>query len=441
MYDVLLLAPPYKGMIREPIGLFYLAKILTRNNISVKIIDLNLDRMNEAKFNEYIKQLQPKILGITSYTFNLYITLDILKGFKRNHPKITTVLGGVHASALPKETLSEYSFIDYIVIGEGEFTFLELCQSILNNESTEKIEGLAFRDDVAKINPPRKPLNDLNLLQIPDRDPLNYSRYPVALVQTSRGCPYSCIFCNICNYYDRTIRFRSPVIVADECEYLVNKHNYNQIFFFGDSFTFNHEWVELFCDELIRRRLNFRWACETRVDNVDLSILKKMKEAGCTSVQYGIDYGDETVLRNLGKHISIETIIDAVNWAKASDLIVESFFIFNCPGEDQDTINNTFNLIQKTPIDALELNLLTPYPGTKIWSDPSSLGMKIIDRDFSQYTTKKFVIENEDFPRKKFIPAFRNLLKRLNLQTPDGSQPEILKFLEYEKTMKTWAGY
>ncbi len=199
MHEVLLLAPPYKGMIREPIGLYYLAKILRKNNISVNILDLNVDRMSEKELNDYIKLTQPKIIGVTSYTFNLYLTLDLLKWIKKRFPSITTVLGGVHASALPEETLLDESSIDYIVIGEGELAFLELCQKILGGESCEDVQGLAFRDDKIRINPPRKPLKELDQLQIPDRDPVNYTNYPVALVQTSRGCPYSCIFCNICN--------------------------------------------------------------------------------------------------------------------------------------------------------------------------------------------------------------------------------------------------
>jgi radical SAM superfamily enzyme YgiQ (UPF0313 family) len=119
--------------------------------------------------------------------------------------------------------------------------------------------------------------------------------------------------------------------------------------------------------------------------------------------------------------------------------MVEAFFIFNCPGENQDTMNNTFNLIQKLPIDALEINLLTPYPGTKLWSDSKQLGMKIIDKDFINYTTKKYVLENEYFPKNKFVPAFKDLLKRLNLHTPDGTIPEIFNFLEKEKKLKTWS--
>jgi anaerobic magnesium-protoporphyrin IX monomethyl ester cyclase len=438
MTDVLLLAPPYKGMLREPVGLYYLASILLKNNITVEMIDLNFNKMRKKEFHEYINKKTPKIVGITSYTFNFYICLDILSEIKKNHSGIITVLGGVHASAIPKDILSKESAIDFIVVGEGEITFLELCQKVLCNEPWGSIDGLAFLSDEVRINPARKPLKDLDYLQIPNRELLNYSKYPVALVQTSRGCPYDCIFCNICNQYEKNIRFRKPHTVVDECEILVKKYGYKKIYFFGDTFTFNKQWVESFCDEVIQKRIRFNWSCETRVDNVDLKILEKMKKAGCNMIQYGIDYGDEEVLKNLGKNFSIDTIKESVNWAKKSKLMVEAFFIFNCPGENQETMNNTYNLIQKLPLDVIEINLLTPYPGTKIWSNPKSYNMRIINDDFLNYTTKKYLLENESFPRNQFIPAFRDLLKRLNLITADGALPEIFTFLESEKRIKTW---
>jgi anaerobic magnesium-protoporphyrin IX monomethyl ester cyclase len=436
--EVLLLAPPYKGMLREPVGLFYLASVLMRNNISVSILDLNLDRMGKREFHDYIKKASPKIIGITSYTFNFYIALDILNEIKKNHPEIITVLGGVHASAIPEDILLKESSIDYIVIGEGEITFLELCQKILLNESCDNIEGLAYLEDKVRINPSRKPMKDLDSLGIPNRDLTNYFKYPVVSVQTSRGCPYNCIFCNICNYYEKTIRFRNPYTVVDECEALVKKHNYKNLYFFGDTFTFNKEWVETFCDELIKRDIKFHWSCETRVDNVDRQILEKMKEAGCMMIQYGIDYGDDEVLKNLGKDFTIETIEEAVDLTKRSNIRAEAFFIFNCPGENQETIDNTYNLIQRLPLDAVEINLLTPYPGTKIGDDPESFNMRIINKEFWNYTTKKYLLENESFAREKFIPAFRDLLKRLNLVS-FGRRPEIFDFLEKEKKIKTWS--
>jgi anaerobic magnesium-protoporphyrin IX monomethyl ester cyclase len=440
LIDVLLIAPPYKGMTREPVGLYYLATALLKNKVSARILDLNLNRMRLGDFQDYLMKNGPRIVGVTSYTFNYYLCENVLRTVKNLRPEIVTILGGIHASSMPEEVLSTNSCVDYIVIGEAENTFLELCQNVLDGRSCEDIQGLAHRVDGVKVNPPRTPIADLNVLGIPDRRALDYQRYPVALVQTSRGCPYSCIFCNICNQYERTIRFRDPKIVVDECEELIKRWNYQQIYFFGDSFTFDKQWVEEFCDEILGRCLKFRWSCETRVDNVDLKILSKMKNSGCHMVQYGIDYGDEKVLKKLGKDFTLSTVDDACEWAKKSKLGIEAFFIFNCPGEDSDTMNNTYKLIQKLPLDALEINLLTPYPGTQIWRNPETHSMKIINKDYWNYTTKKYVLENESFPREKFVPAFKDLLKRMNLVTADRSPPEIYSFLEAEKKVPAWLG-
>jgi len=438
MVDVLLIAPPYKGMIREPVGLYYLASILLKNKISVRVLDLNLNKMRLFDFQEYVKKTSPKIVGVTSYTFNYYLCEDVLRVVKNLDPKIVTVLGGIHASSIPLEVLSSSTYVDYIVVGEGEYTLLELCQRLLERQSCNDIQGIAFNMGGVKVNSSRRPIEDLNMLGIPDREALSYQKYSVALVQTSRGCPYSCIFCNICNQYGRTIRFRDTKLVADECEVLVRRYNYKQIYFFGDSFTFDKQWVEGFCDEILNRRLKFRWSCETRVDNVDLNILMKMKNAGCQMVQFGIDYGDEDVLKKLGKSFSISAVEEACDWAKRSKLGIEAFFIFNCPGENPETMNNTYKLIQKLPLDAIELNLLTPYPGTQIWLNPEAYGLKIINKNFWNYTTKKYLLENESFPMEKFVPAFRDFLKRMNLVTADHSPPEIYHFLENETKISTW---
>lgn len=440
LVDVLLIAPPYKGMTREPVGLYYLASVLLKNKVSVKILDLNLNKMRLRDFQEYVRKSDPRVVGVTSYTFNYYLCEDVLKAVKNIRPDVVTVLGGIHASSMPVEVLSTNNYVDYLVVGEGEYTFLELCQRLLGGQSCDDVQGIAYNMGGVRVNPSRKPIDDLDTLNIPDREALSYQKYSVALVQTSRGCPYSCIFCNICNQYGRTIRFRDPKIVVDECEVLVRKYNYKQIYFFGDSFTFDKRWVEDFCDEILSRRLKFRWSCETRVDNVDLKILTKMKNAGCHMVQYGIDYGDEDVLKKLGKNFSLASVEDACEWAKKSKLGIEAFFIFNCPGENSETMNNTYNLIQRLPLDALEINLLTPYPGTQIWRNPEAYGLKIINKDYWNYTTKKYVLENESFQREKFVPAFRDLLKRMNLVMADHSQPEIFAFLEAEKKIAAWSG-
>ncbi|MBS7631769.1 B12-binding domain-containing radical SAM protein [Candidatus Bathyarchaeota archaeon] len=437
MITVLLISPPYKGLIREPMGLYYLSGVLNSIGISTKIIDLNVDLFSRVEFHEYVQNLDPKIVGITSFTFNFSVAQKVLKEIKRVNSKIITVMGGVHASAIPEKILEETAALDYVVCGEGELTLLEFCRRVLNGEEVNSLDGLAFRDDgKIVVNPPRDLIKNINELPLPNRELLPIKKYPVILVQTSRGCPYNCIFCNINTFYGRKIRLRDPEKVVDECEQVIKKFGVKNFFFFGDSFTFNPSWVEKFCDEIIRKKLDFNWACETRVDNVNRIMLEKMRKAGCVEIQYGIDYGDEEVLKNLGKNISVSCVDEAVTWAKKAGLITGGFFIFNVPGENEETMEKTFNLIQKVPIDAIEVNLLTPFPGTSIWSNPGKYNMRIIEDDFDYYTTKKYVMENLDFPRKNFVPAFKNLLKRLNF-IPNYPL-EIQDFLKKNIKLNVW---
>ena len=439
MVEVLLISPPFKGLLREPMGLYYLAGVLNSNGISTALMDFNIELPTRSGFRRYLQDLKPRIVGVTTYTFNFSVAQKIIEEIKKTEPGTVTVMGGVHASALPEEILKDTPALDFIVVGEGEFTFLELCRKILDGETVEDVRGLALRRDrKVVINPPRELIRDLDSLPLPNRELLPFEKYPVAAVQTSRGCPYNCIFCNINGFYGRRIRLRDPRKVVEECSILIEKFRRDRLFFFGDAFTFRSDWVEEFCDEILCKGLRFEWGCETRVDNVSLPLLRKMRRAGCIEIQYGIDYGDEEVLKNLGKDISIGAISDAVEWAKEAGLFVDAFFIFNVPGEDEGTMENTFDLIQRVPVDAIEINLLTPYPGTPLWADPENFGMRIIDYDFDYYTTKKYVMENIHFPRNKFVPAFKVLLKRLNLVPTPGYYPEIYDFLKRNIKLQAW---
>ena len=439
MVDVLLISPPFRGLLREPVGLYYLAGVLNSQGISTSLMDFNLELPSRTSFVEHLQHAKPKIIGITSYTFNLSVAQRIVEEIRRVLPEALTVLGGVHASALPKETIAENPSLDIVVIGEGEQTFLDLCSKVLRKEEIDDIKGIALRKDGhICVNSARELIEDLDKLPFPDRSLLPLEKYPVTSVQTSRGCPYNCIFCSINKFYGKRIRLRDPRKVAEECAMIVEKFNRKALYFFGDAFTINPNWTEEFCEEILHRRLRFVWGCETRVDNVSPVILRKMKAAGCSEVHYGIDYGDEKVLRNLGKDISLGDINDAVKWAKEAGLFVGAFFIFNSPGENEETMENTFKLIQQVPIDAIEANLLTPYPGTSLWNSPQEYNMKIVDYDFDDYTTKKYVMENVLFPKDKFVPAFEALLRRLNLVSSQAAHPEIFDFLKKSKKLQPW---
>jgi len=439
LVEVLLISPRYRGLLREPLGLYYLAGVLNSNGISAAIMDFNVEWPTRPDFRRRLQLLEPRIVGVTSYTFNFSVARKIIEEVKSVERRTVTVMGGVHASALPEAVLRDTPALDFVVVGEGEYTFLEFCRKVMSGDPVDDVRGIAHRmNGGVTVNPRRDLIRDLDELPLPNRELLPFKKYPVAVVQTSRGCPYNCIFCNINRFYGRKTRLRDPRKVIEECSLLIKGYERRKFFFFGDNFTFSSDWVEEFCDEILRRGLKFEWGCETRVDNVSPPLLKKMKRSGCIEIQYGVDYGDEDVLRNLGKDIALDCISDAVDWAKSAELFVGAFFIFNVPGENERTMENTYNLIQKVPVDAIETNLLTPYPGTPLWESPEKYAMRIIDYNFDYYTTKKYVMENLEFPKKKFVPAFKTLLKRLNIIPNPNYHPEIYDFLKRDIRTQTW---
>ncbi|MDQ1280463.1 MAG: Radical protein [Thermoproteota archaeon] len=446
MSDVLLISPPMasKGSNiyspREPLGLYYLAGVLKANGISVSIIDFTMELLSRSILRQHITRLQPKIVGMTCYTQNFSIAREILNDIKNINPKIVTVLGGAHASELTKQVLESTPSIDFVVIGEGEMSFLDLCSNILNSGMANKINGIAFREDEKVIaNPRRDLIKNLDDLPFPDRDLLPQEKYNLSLVQTSRGCPFGCIFCNVSASSGRQMRLRSPKKVADECSILVNHYKHTDLYFFGDTFSVNHNWTEEFCEDVMLRGLKFRWVCETRVDNVTLQLLRKMRQAGCWRIQYGIEYGDENVLRTLGKNTTPDNAINAVNWAHEAGMVVDGLFMFNVPGEDEQTIHKTLNLIQNLRLDGIEVTLLTPYPGTTLWNDMQRFGMRLTNYNFDNYTTKKYVMENINFPRERFVPEFLKILSYLkvyDIYTPEYPPKvyDIRNFLELDES-------
>jgi len=167
MVDVLLISPPFRGLLREPVGLYYLAGVLKSNRISVEIVDFNIKLPTRSSFRKYIRDISPKIVGVTAYTFNFSVADKIITEIKKFDPSIITAMGGIHASALPEEILRNNPALDLIVIGEGEFTFLELCRKILDGETVENIRGLALRsEEQVVVNPPRELVMDLDDLPI-----------------------------------------------------------------------------------------------------------------------------------------------------------------------------------------------------------------------------------------------------------------------------------
>ncbi len=387
MKKILFFTPP-PGKIRDVkqldsrflrLGTAYIAAYLREKGHQVKVIDalaLNLD-INRVK--EKIKWENPDYIGIGVFTEEIFQAYEVFKAAKEISKDILTVFGGSHPSAMPENTLKEFPLTDFVVYGEGEQTFLRL----VNGDSLSDIDGLAYRGESGKIiiNKPACPIEDLDSIPYPAWDLFPLEQYKGRLVTnfnrklnipvleipvlSLRGCPSRCNFCF--KVYDG-LRFRSPAKVADEIEFMVNTYKATDIFFSEGTFLANSEHGKKICTEIIDRGLNRKisWIAETRVNAVDEESLKLLKKAGCKELCYGIESGDQEILKNSGKGITFEQMKKAVKLTKKVGIRACCFSIIGHPNETRESVNKTINLLLELDSDVMNIAIMMPYPGTKI---------------------------------------------------------------------------
>ena len=375
-----------------PLGLGYIAAILRKNNFDVKVFDLLIDKKSDDEVLNFIKYFLPSIIGFSAVTPVVNSAYRLAEKIKKTFPDIFLIIGGPHASALPEEPLN--NFFDFVIIGEGENTIIDLLNN-LNNP--EKVKGIAYKQNGnMQITEPREFITALDDLPFPARDLFPElklyrgqealgSRVPVGSILTSRGCPFSCTFC-FKAIFGNKFRARSPENILLEWIHLIKDYKVKEIAIVDDSFTTDVNRVIKFCDLLIKEKLKVRWSCPNgiRIDIGDIDMLKKMKEAGCYRVALGIESGNQEVLDKIGKRIKIEQIIKMVENCKRVGIKTMGFYMLGNPGEDEKTMQQTIDFAKKLRTDYAQFLLPIPYPRTKMYEEIKKNG-KIFITDWSQY--------------------------------------------------------
>ena len=370
-----------------PLGLAYISGYLKQQGHTVLLLDPDAQALSFDTVIEKVKEFQPALIGLNALTPNFNIAARYAAGMKKTC-QATIVLGGVHASALPKDIISAHPQFDYAVIGEGEHTIQELVAALESGQPDHcSIRGLAFRkDNDTVVTAPRPFINDVDSLPFPDRTQIPLSNYhlhkhmslglPHADMLTSRGCPFSCIFCASHLTLGKTYRPHSPGYVLAEIRYLTQTHGIKHLVFQDDTFTLDRSRVVEICDRIISGKLDIKWSCWARVNTVDRELLTLMKRAGCFSVGYGVESADPEVLKLLRKGITPRQCVDAFRISHELGLKTLGFFILGCPGDSVDTMQKTIDFsIRLNPAIAL-FSKLIPYPGTELYSRYAAAGKK-----------------------------------------------------------------
>lgn len=323
------------------------------------------------------------------------------------------VVGGPLPTLFPEDYLEHF---DAVCIGEGEESMLELVKAHLSGTEQPKIPGMCIAASNSPTKsmtrtPPRSSIQDLDSIPFPARDLFDNCAYQEYFEQrfgrretsimTTRGCPFDCDFCSRA-VFENQFRARSSRNVVDELEEIVSL-GYDWVFFSDDCFTLIPSRVLEICHEIRNRGLNLKWECLSRVDNFDLEIAQAMKKAGCERVFFGIESGDNGVLREMKKRITTTQAREAVDIAVKVGLKAAAFFIIGYPGESNSTILQTIKFATRLPLDYLSFSVPYPIPGTGLHEkvknklreqDPNRSRWSLVDHsliydsDFSEFKLK-----------------------------------------------------
>jgi anaerobic magnesium-protoporphyrin IX monomethyl ester cyclase len=390
-----------ENMIWPQVSLAQMAALL-HSDYSVEVVDAIATRMGWPEFEKLLREKQPKyyITQLTAPT----LTNDMYGVFLGKSLGAKTMAFGTHVTPMPRETMRPYPALDFVLQGEPELTLRELIdvfegrtpqdpqllklfqdtdstwEPIVSNGNPKahlpQIKGLVWRNgEEIVMNLPRPFIPDLDDLPLPLHHLLPLDSYRIPMVKgpytfivTSRGCTAGCKYCIKHVSYQYSIRLRSPEnIVAELWE--LNRLGIHNVHMYADLFTVNRDQVMGMCDLIIKEGLKVKWTCNSRVDYVDAEMLQRMAQAGNWMISWGIESGNEEILKRARKGYRMEQAHLALTWAKKAGIKNWGYFIIGLPGETEETIRETIDLSKRLPLDIALFHIAAPYPGTPFYFD------------------------------------------------------------------------
>ena len=363
----------------------------------VAVIDANAERMRWPEFTKLLDKYQPKyyLTQVTAPT----LENDMYGCFLAKARGALTIGFGTHVTAIPRETLKPYPALDMVFVGEPDLTLRDLLDhlegkieerppdivKLFENHDPDykpavngdgevdlaKIRGLGYRQNGhIEINLPRNFIQSLDDLPIPMHELLPIDKYrmplirgPFTFIVTSRGCPAGCTYCIKHVSYQFGLRLRSPEKLMEEL-WQLKEMGLNNIHMYADLFTVNREQVMELCKRMIDEKIDIRWTCNSRVDYVDAEMLHTMREAGNWLISWGIESGNEQILKHAHKGAYPDKARRGLKWAREAGIKNWGYFIIGLPGETEETIRQTIDFAKELPLDIALFHVAAPYPGT-----------------------------------------------------------------------------
>lgn len=383
---------------RPRLGILYVASYLEnkRSDISIKLLDCPALNINFDDLSGYIKSFGPAVIGITAVTFTIVDALKAAKISKTVQPNATVVIGGVHVTYYPRETLASEN-VDVVVIGEGEITFFELINKLEKNSPLSEVLGIAYKDkNGIYVNPSRSEIENLDRFPFPNYDLLDVTKYSHILgktsitvaIQSSRGCPFRCIFCD-----NRRTKFRarSAQNVLQELELLYNK-GIRSFFFVDDNFVLDKKRLLMICEGMVAKKMKIDFKISSRVDLIDEEMMRALKRAGCSRISFGVESAQQKYLDYLEKGTAIEQIKKAFKIARKVRQPTFAYMMIGLRDQTKEEMYEQLEFLKKIKASYASFSVCSAYPRTSLYHNLLQDGTLKCDfwQKFAESPSKNF---------------------------------------------------
>lgn len=463
---ILLIVPPayvYKGTKDinpiPPVGLAYIGAVLKNNSRRVMIIDClaegwdtitpvdeNIERIGLTleETEKRIRDFSPDLVGVSNhFTKQKESARQIYELVKKINKNIVTAAGGAHPTAAPEEEIKN-EYLDYIILGEGEYSFLDLLNYIEGNLSEKDLDGICFKENNnVKIIPKKKFIENLDSLPFPAYELINWNKYfgqrychgerkkdRYMPVITSRGCPFDCVFCSAHKVWGKKFRARSPENVLKELKFLKSEYGIEEIIFEDDNLTLDVKRAEKLFDLMIEEKLDLIWDTPNGVAAFALTaeIIKKMKDSGCYCVNFAIESGNQHDLdKVIKKPLDLKKVPPLINYAKKIGLEVGVFLVIGIPGQTSKSMKDSFKFAAKLRIYNPFISIATPYPGTELYEICEKNGYIAEDFDSGRLSIYNANINTPEFTARKLLKLRKSLCVYLIWQNRLHNPLKLLK--------------
>ena len=409
-----------------PLGLGYITATLKRSRVEAKVIDLNVE---DISLSTFLSLEKPEVIGISSIVTNARQAIEIAKQSKSILPRSFVVMGGPYPSMMGDRLLTGHREVDAAVVGEAEFNFLELVKRLQDGKSLDAVEGLIFREENrVKSNQMSNLIYPLDRIPYPAREELKMHLYGenAGSIFTSRGCPQQCIFCSR-PVFGRKWRGHSAEYVLKEIEHLKKHYEVSTLSILDDNFTVDLDRAEKILDGIIAKKwkLSIYFWNGMRVDQTTRNLLLKMRKAGCTAINFGVESVDPDVLSFIRKDVSLDQVEKTMKLTRELGIIANIFLMLGNPGDTAEAADKIKTFVEKVHVDGVHLSMATPLLGTKFWDWVEKNGRwldydreELLDWPIDDTEESYPVFETSDFSADERIKAYRktrNILKEKGL--------------------------